>query len=355
MFYALIWATGPEDRTISSPLEVMMASLARHGGCGSLTVVALDGPDAWFDAVQCLAGAAGAGCSDARSILGALDAEFPNLRRTYGDYESRCFLRWPALWRLLGDRPFEQVWHIDVDMVFFAGLEELAADTAGKTFILQGCPAFTSISRPDWFQTYECGLRALHDTGEPGFRVTPESRARHRKTDQQLGNASVYQIPLAHDQDMIECLVGEARLPQDAFSIVRGNRFYYMQNPLCLRAWHHLATDDPAAVFEDRDEAMFVGRRRVPFIHFQADATRYFEAYRRAASLGMAGALPHPFSNPEDHASGLSMRYALAARVLIPGRRVNRGAIMRRSIGRERRSGRRLLTSALNHLLGGQP
>lgn len=352
MFYTFFWMTAAGARSTLATMRAMMESLARHGGCQSLTVVPMAGADVLLEPVRELSASMGAAWSDGRDIFRGLEAAFPRLASTHGEYEVRCLLRWPLLRRLLGGTDFRQVWHIDSDMLFYASLEELARDTAGKTFILQGCPAFSSISEPGWFDTYERALRALEESGEPGFRVTREMRARHRERDAALGNASVYGIPPTQDQDLIECLVGEGRLPQDPFRVVSANRFYYMQNPLCLCAWHHLAAGDEDAVFEERGGAISVGERRVPFIHFQADAARYFQAYRRAATLGLARWLPHPMADPRDHASGRSRRYALVARLLAPAAQVDRSAIMRSFLATGTGDGLGALIGALNHLLG---
>jgi len=352
MFYTFFWMTAVGAHSTLATMRTMMDSLAGHGGCRSLTVVPMAGADVLLDPVRELSASMGAAWFDGRDIFRELEDAFPRLASTRGEYEVRCLLRWPLLRRMLGGTDFRQVWHIDSDMLFYASLEELARDTAGKTFILQGCPAFSSISEPGWFDTYERALRALEDTGEPGFRVTREMRARHREGDVGLGNSSVYRIPLTQDQDLIECLVGEGRMPQDPFPVVLGDSFYYMQNPLCLRAWHRAVSEDAGAMFEERGDAICVGSRRVPFIHFQADATRFLEAYRRAASVGLARALPHPFSDPDDYASPLSLGYRLVSRLFVPERRVDRGAVMRRYFSGSAAEGRRLLTSALNHLLG---
>lgn len=354
MFHTFIWTTGSQAyRSTISALEVMMESLVPRGGCHRLTVVALGGSDESLDSARSRAGAAGALWLDGRDIFQAVVSKFPRLRESHSDYETRCFLRWLVLRRLLQGHPFRQTWHIDPDMLFFAGLDDLAQDTAGKTFVLQGCPAFASISDPGWFDAYEQGLRALHDTGEPGFRINNQIREEHRRSDQELGNASVYQIPIAHDQDLIECLVGNGRLPQDPWPSVRGTRFYYMQNPLCLGSWHHLASEGVSAMFEDRGEDIFVGERRLPFVHFQADAARFLMARLRAESLGLARWLPHPMSNPSDLASGLSRRYSLAARLLVSTSCLDRGRTMRQSMIRNPKTGNRALTDALNHLLKG--
>lgn len=352
-FHTLHWESDGVSGSATDVTLAMLDSLAHRGSGRGLTIAVLAASDRQCGILERRATGAGARVSDARSLFREASEEYADIARRFSPFEAACLLRWPVLRRLAGGAPFGQIWHVDSDMLFYAGLDELARDTAGKTFVLQGCPAFASIADPRWFDAYESGLRALRDTGEPGFRVTGETRARHRARDPVLGNASVYRIPPASDQDLIECLIGEGLLPQDPWATARGNRFYYMQNPLCLGAWHRMSAGTVDAEFEDAPDGIALGGRRVPFVHFQADASRFFLAHRRARSLGLARCLPHPLSDPTDLASGISRRYALAARLLVPRSRIDRARLMRESIRPDAKTGRRPLTGALNHLLKG--
>lgn len=206
--------------------------------------------------------------------------------RRAAEYEVRCLLRWPLLSAAVWGTDFRQVWHIDSDMLFYASLEELARDTAGKTFILQGCPAFSSISNRDGLT--RAGAGALEDTGEPGFRVTREMRAGIAREMSDWANSSVYRIPLTQDQDLIECLVGEGRMPQDLFPVVLGDSFYYMQNPLCLRV-APCGVRVRALCSKSAAMRYASGRAACRSSTFRR-TTRFLEAYRRATGVGLAGA-----------------------------------------------------------------
>ncbi len=350
-FITFHWA--PEGRAAPCPISPlpMVDSLAAFKPDTDVSIVCLAAPDAAWEALVEDARQTGASAQDARRQFQDLAAEYPQIVNRYSPFEAACLLRWPVLRRLMGTASPDQIWHVDSDMLFFTSLEELARDTAGKTFALQGCPAFTSIADPRWFEAYESALRALHDTGSPGFPLDEGARTRHRLSDKRLGNASLYRIPPASDQDLIQCLIAEGRLPQDPLEDVLGTRFYYLQNPLVMGPWHPHLAREPAARFVDDGATIRIGDRIVPFVHFQSDAARFFHVRRRARAVGLEGWLPHPLAHPHDLYSPLSRRYTWMARALAPRHRLDRATVMRRSLDRSTSEGNRDVTDALNHLL----
>jgi hypothetical protein len=95
---------------------------------------------------------------DLSAIYSALAEKYSPLNR-FGDYEKKCFLRWPAIATYF---PGERIVHYDGDIVLNEGPAVIARLLERRTFVLQGCPALTSISNQDWFSQYQ---EQLNDFG----------------------------------------------------------------------------------------------------------------------------------------------------------------------------------------------
>ena len=82
---------------------------------------------------------------------------FPNIVNYYSFYEANCFIRWLVFREIISKENlnFKQIWHLDSDIILHTSLDNIAKDTKGKTFMLQGSPCFMSISDKSWFDTFE--------------------------------------------------------------------------------------------------------------------------------------------------------------------------------------------------------
>ncbi len=87
---------------------------------------------------------------------------FPKLNQ-FGKDGMLWFLRWPALLHYLrAENIQKQVIHVDGDIIFNGHPEEVVNDVRGLTFVLQGCPAFVTITNQDWLECYCEELAKFH-------------------------------------------------------------------------------------------------------------------------------------------------------------------------------------------------
>jgi hypothetical protein len=230
--------------------------------------------------------------------------DYSTIDSHYSHYERNCLLRWVALKQLSAGRSpapvHTQCWHLDSDVVLHTSLDELAADTAGKTFMLQGCPVLVSIADPRWFDRYEDNLKALNDdiTGYSALAWAERNQCIQR--DFLLANQSLYRNPIGSDQDLLEYLVSAQKIPQATAASIFDSRFYFIQNPLSIRRWH-AAQYQPAAAGPsslsptgahftiDEKSGIHIGAKQVPFTHFQNTFALYAGVYLTVRDLHLPG------------------------------------------------------------------
>src|SRR5687767_8223463 len=87
---------------------------------------------------------------DASSLYAKFRSQYRVLER-FGSFELNCFLRWLVLSEFFSG---ERIIHYDGDVVHNEHPRRLAEKIDGSTFVLQGCPALTAISNPNWFSVY---------------------------------------------------------------------------------------------------------------------------------------------------------------------------------------------------------
>jgi len=280
MFYTAVWCTGLEqDFRITSGLEQLGESIKRHGPSASLTVVVLEGIERFSAKYLCLLTET-YGCTliDFCRPFERIVRQFPRITAHYNRYERNCFLRWIAFKELFHETQF---WHLDADVIVHTSLDALAADTAGKTFMLQGCPVFVSISDSAWFDLYEANLKAL-EADICGYSATAFEQ-KHLCSVRDAGLAN-YRNPIGSDQDLLQYLVGSGKIIQAPDRDVYNSRYYFVQNPLWIHVWHETqtASDEDAArlgFVPHGNGTISIGRKELAFTHFQSDFYRYARAY----------------------------------------------------------------------------
>lgn len=201
-----------------------------------------------------------------------LQESFRGLSR-FQDYGRFCFLRWLALREFLRMEGItEQIIHLDGDVAFNATPNEVATDLAGRTFVLQGCPAVTSITDRLWLDQYAEALRA--------FSLNPESYcARAWNERKGLEHSSrerwsgFWPQPLfTHDQDLISYLIHTERIIQDhPATFARDLNLYYAQNPFWLQEGAAMQLGRSIGLdFSTRDAVCFLERKKIALWHFQS-------------------------------------------------------------------------------------
>jgi hypothetical protein len=290
MFYTTAWCTGDEEsfrRAI--PLEALGASMRYHGSTIPFTIVLLEGVHLLSPAYLQMLESLGFTLVDYSNEFQIIVDEYCAIDKRYGHYERNCLLRWIAIKQLsAGEAPFSQCWHLDSDVLLHTSLDELAADTAGKTFMLQGCPVLVSIADPCWFDQYEDNLKALNED-ITGFSARASAeKDQCLQNDLLLANQSLFANPFVHDQDLLEYLVSAQKILQAPATTIFDSRYYFIQNPLSLHHWHAaqyqpavpgLSSHTPPHFSIDEKLHIRIGAKQVPFTHFQNTFALYAGVY----------------------------------------------------------------------------
>ena len=283
MFYTAAWCTSDESTFRRQlPLELLGASLKRFGTSIPFHIVVLEGIELLSAGYLRMLQQMGFTVIDHTAGFAKIVAAYPNIDAQYSRYERNCLLRWLAFRELFEEHPEKpaQFWHLDSDIQLHVSLDELARDTAGKTFMLQGCPVLLTVSSPGWFDIYEANLREL-DRDPAGYSAAAAAeKALCRANDRILANNSFYRNPISSDQDLLEYLISSRRLPQDDRSVIYRSGFFFIENPLSLNVDGFDTQGEPILHFEmNEDGKILAGKKAVPFMHYQSNFSRYAQVY----------------------------------------------------------------------------
>jgi hypothetical protein len=282
MFYTAIWCRESEKKFRESvPLELLGQSLKRYGSTKKFSIVVLEGIHRLSDNYLQRLKACGFTIIDYSEPFKEIIKTFRNIDRFYTPDERNWLLRWIAFKQIYFKEMDEhsQFWHLDSDVILHTSLDELAADTKGKTFMLQGCPVLVSVSNANWFEVYEKELKELNADIAGYSNKAALLKEQGKKNDMVLSNQSLYRNPIGHDQDLLEYLVSSGKIIQDTSAEIYSSKYYFIQNILSIGVWHSLQSENGSQFQERDDRTIEIGRKRVPFIHYQNDFSSFAEIY----------------------------------------------------------------------------
>lgn len=199
MFYTSAWVFNNDEQEFRNlvPLDFLGKSLKLFNSTINFKIIFLEGYE--FLSKEYLNELKGYGFElvDASIQFKNICNRFPSIINFFSHYERNCFLRWIVLKNFIkNEKNITQFWHLDSDIVLYTALDEIAEDTKGKTFMLQGCPAFISISDFRWFDIYEDELLKF----EKDIKGYSQSAYNEKKicklNDYELSNLSMYRNPL---------------------------------------------------------------------------------------------------------------------------------------------------------------
>ncbi|GGB06296.1 hypothetical protein [Puia dinghuensis] len=283
MFYTAAWCTSDESTFRRQlPLELLGESLKRFGSSIPFHIVLLEGIELLSAGYLRMLEEMGFTVIDYSAGFASIVAAYPNIDAQHSRYERNCLLRWLAFRELFEGHPDKpaQFWHLDSDILLHVSLDELARDTAGKTFMLQGCPVLLTVSDQGWFDIYEANLREL-DRDPAGYSAAAAAeKALCRANDRMLANNSFYRNPIGHDQDLLEYLISSRRLPQDDRSVIYRSDLFFIENPLSLNVGGFDNQGEANLHFEMKEDGkILAGKKQVPFMHYQNNFARYAQVY----------------------------------------------------------------------------
>ena len=210
--------------------------------------------------------------------VGGIYREFANrfsqLDR-FGDYEKRCFLRWPIIASYF---PGEPIVHYDGDIVFNEDPAVLARLLKHRTFVLQGCPALTVISDEAWFARYQEQLNLFVNDIEGYSQRAWKERSGWEVSEMGKWAGQRNREIISSDQDLLSHLIHTDRILQDAPSeVMRVLQSYTVfENPLYL---HYDDKTIRNATYKRIAGIDYIDGRRVLLWHMQSDFIRYLSTF----------------------------------------------------------------------------
>jgi hypothetical protein len=296
MFYTAAWCSTNEDNfRRSMPFELLGESIRKYGSSIPFNIVLLEGIELlsrhYLSALEKYGFVVVDYCDEYRRIVD----RFKSIDSFYSTYERNCFLRWIAFKQIRNAHGDLQFWHLDSDVILHTSLGSLAAETKGKTFMLQGCPVFVSVSDSVWFDSYERELEELNTNIIAYSKVADARRNFCRSNDLFLANESSYRYPIGSDQDLLEYLVSSKKIIQAPAAVIYNSKYYYIQNPLSLKKWH-LEQASATSMFEEGNEyAIMIDSKKVPFIHYQNTFSAYAGVYCLQKRMGLSDSIIKKF------------------------------------------------------------
>ena len=207
---------------------------------------------------------------DASGIFRSLAMKYTALDR-FGNYEKKCFLRWPVISSYFAG---ESIIHFDGDIVFNENPDVISGLLQGKTFVLQGCPALTSICNRLWFSRYSEQLDMFVKDIEGYSAKAWKERDGWEISEESKWAGQRFREIISSDQDFISHLIHTDRIVQDKPSEILAALHAYIvfENPLYLHGYennlHH-------AAYERRAGIDFIDGRRVLIWHMQNNFNNY--------------------------------------------------------------------------------
>ncbi|MBU4269313.1 hypothetical protein KJ644_02375 [Candidatus Dependentiae bacterium] len=170
-------------------------------------------------------------------IFNEYDKKFFKLNR-FGDYEKKCFLRWLVIEKFFNSEP---IVHYDGDIVFNENPEIIKNKIENKTFVLQGCPAFTVISNNEWFNIYRSELNKFTNDIDKYSEIAWQNRNNWEITFKTRWAGSRFRKIIWSDQDFLSHLIHTNNIIQDSVEDVLFNFKDYVvfQNPLFLHLYEY--------------------------------------------------------------------------------------------------------------------
>lgn len=317
MFFIFAWLKENQDGASFEqqiPLLFLGNQLRRQGSKQIFNIVFLDGYDQLSTYFISKLEDVGFNLINFSGECRRLIKAFQDLDR-FGKSEMFCFLRWPALARLLKTENFrKQLIHIDGDVIFNASPGEIANDVKGLTFVLQGCPAFATITNYDWFECYcEELMKFSHDIEGYSSKAWSERLGWEKSYIEKWAGFWDRQI-LSSDQDFINYLVHTGRIVQDnPLTFVKQLELYYTENALYFDSHaRSQLSKNQGLLFSSDGDTCYVEGKKIAFWHFQSD----FSAYVNAAIV--LHKIHYPFRFPNHLSGRFSRLLSIAARRAYP-------------------------------------
>jgi hypothetical protein len=256
------------------PLVLSGNRNTRLGFENRIDILFLSGFDRLTDAYKAALKNTGYRLHDVSGLYRELVTRYSPLDR-FGDYEKKCFLRWPIIAKYF---PNEPVVHYDGDIVFNEDPAVIARLFRHRTFVLQGCPALTAITDDRWFAQYNHELDLFVNDIEGYSQRAWKEREGWQVSEKSKWAGQRYREIISSDQDLLSHLIHTDRIIQATPSDVMGDLQSYIvaENPLYL---HHYDPTIRNATYRRTSGIDYIDGRRVLLWHMQSDFTKYLSTF----------------------------------------------------------------------------
>lgn len=300
MLYISAWVAKDKDAAAferSVPLLFNARRLRRMGSRLEATVVFLEGFDRLSPGYVAELAAHGFHALDASERLREAEAATPELER-FDRYEQLCFRRWLVIDRIAADDG--HLLHVDGDLVFGAAPERVVASLTGRTLVLQGCPALTSIADRDWLAIYAEELARFCRDIDGYSAAAWAERAGWEVSHRERWAGSRFREVIGSDQDLISHLIHTERLPQaDPRELVATSDLYWAENPLYIHSHAALQLGRSAGLFfTTEDGSSFLDGREMAVWHVQSAFVRYLGRALALRRMHWPGRIPNDLETP---------------------------------------------------------
>ena len=228
-------STNSEDFETQIPLKFVGKRNQQLGFSNDINVLFIKGYDLLSDDYKKSLSELGYTLHNCSSLFLEFDKKYSQLNR-FGDYERNNFLRWLIIEKFFAR---EKIVHYDGDIVFNEDPAVIAKKIEGKTFILQGCPAFTVISNPSWFDQYKEELNLFTQDIEKYSKKAWEERTGWEVTFKTRWSGSRFREIIWSDQDFLSHLMHTGRIIQDPVEKVQLclQDYILFENPLFIHMY----------------------------------------------------------------------------------------------------------------------
>lgn len=225
--------------------------------------------------------------TDMSVVTKAIEDEYPAVK-SMQPYFRYTFLRWVLLLEMV-KRGLVNLPAITLggDVFFTTDPIPLYEEVKSKTFVLQGCPDFVSISNVDWLEIYQSEL--LKYLSSPyDYHELKQFELADKRDDRQFCNLSCYEFPLRHDQDLIEYLIQYSVLPQETtYSALFDSKYFFIQNPLFPKQWAIEQIGDAPFHLNELNGQFFVANKLLAIIHLQNNFANCALAWMGLNKIGL--------------------------------------------------------------------
>jgi hypothetical protein len=347
MIFQFVWTRGGDDSFEQSvPVLWHGEYLRRHNWDNPITLCFMQGFELLSNIYRKNLVDVGYEIINVASLVSTLTERYPRSREL--STTSRYWLfRWNILKSLAEDRSAQTVIHLDGDLVLLADPNQLYQEVAGKTFMLQGCPAFTAISDPAWFTAWEEELSRFFLDRPAYISAAMEEKANPHRKSREFCNLCAYGPNRFEDQDILEYLVAAAKLPQEMSSRVYDSDYFWIQNPLHPGEWHHEQVGGASRKIIEKGDIAYVGDKRVAFYHFQSDFAKYCRTWQYFYLLGFENlaARLRPTGHARQHSRMMATAGALLDQI---NRSVSRKKVYEAVFKRNVNTGNKYITDIVN-------